>query len=153
MVDRERVVTDASIYQFRQSRIAIGEVEQYRQRLKAFNQAPSIFKLRMFLDVLEKETEDVRKYMIEKIHISLFVEWGYLGMFHPSARVDSAMYVLEKKKADNDSVFIKLNDLYETKRYGVLMDAFDSLLSEQTHSNLYFLNQTKGTGFFQTIFY
>jgi len=64
LVDQERVITDASIYQFRQSRIAAGEVEQYRQQLKAFNQAPSIFKLRSFLDVLENETRDVRKYII-----------------------------------------------------------------------------------------
>jgi len=40
-----------------------------------------------------KTFEDVRKYMIEKTSIDLFVEWGYLGMFHQSARVDAAMYV------------------------------------------------------------
>ena len=43
-----------------------------------------------------KTFEDVRKFIIEKTHIELFVEWGYLGMFNPSARVDSAVYILKK---------------------------------------------------------
>lgn len=43
-----------------------------------------------------KTLEGVRKYMIEKTSIDLFVEWGYLGMFHESARVDAAMYILDK---------------------------------------------------------
>ena len=42
-----------------------------------------------------KTFEDVRKYLIEKTHINLFVEWGYLGMFSSFARVDSAMFTLE----------------------------------------------------------
>ena len=63
-----------------------------------------------------KTFEDVRKYMVEKTQISLFVEWGYLGMFSPTARVDSAFFVLDKEKKSEDSLFIKLNDLYEMKR-------------------------------------
>lgn len=41
-----------------------------------------------------KTFEDVRKYMVENTSIDTFVEWGYLGMFNPSARVDSAMFIL-----------------------------------------------------------
>ena len=58
-----------------------------------------------------KTFEDVRKFILEKAHIDLFVEWGYLGMFHQSARVDAAMYVLEKeidKNKEIETPFIKL---------------------------------------------
>ena len=78
-----------------------------------------------------KTFEDVRKFILEKVHISLFVEWGYLGMFHPSARVDSAMYVLEKEVKDAPTQFIKLNDIYEGKRYDEFVKAFDDLIEHK----------------------
>lgn len=91
-----------------------------------------------------KTFEDVRKFIIEKCHIELFVEWGYLGMFNPSARVDSAVYILKKAQKDSvDSVFIKLNNLYETKRYDALFEAFDQYLAGGTHELLYSIPQTK----------
>jgi type I restriction-modification system DNA methylase subunit len=91
-----------------------------------------------------KTFEDVRKFIIEKTHIDLFVEWGYLGMFNPSARVDSAVYILKKAQKDNeDSVFIKLNNLYETKRYDALFEAFDQYLAGGTHELLYTIPQSK----------
>jgi len=91
-----------------------------------------------------KTFEDVRKFIIEKSHIELFVEWGYLGMFNPSARVDSAVYILKKAQKDSvDSVFIKLNNLYETKRYDALFEAFDQYLAGETHELLYTIPQSK----------
>src|SRR5699024_4673453 len=83
------------------------------------------------------------KYMIDKLHIHLFVEWGYLGMFNPRARVDSAMYVLEKGGFSDDSIFIKLNNLYETKRYDALFEAYNAELENGQNKNLYHLPQTK----------
>ena len=90
-----------------------------------------------------KTFEDVRKYMLEKSHIGLFVEWGYLGMFHPSARVDAAMYVLDKQAKDGDSTFIKLNHIYEGRRYEAFVDAYDNLITNNQHSNNYSLPQSK----------
>ena len=91
-----------------------------------------------------KTFEDVRKFIIEKSHINLFVEWGYLGMFNPSARVDSALYILEKTcKREEDAVFIKLNDLYETKRHDVLFEAYEKLLEDSSHELLYLIPQDK----------
>jgi len=90
-----------------------------------------------------KTFKDVRKYMIEKMHISLFVEWGYLGMFNPTARVDSAMYILEKEKKEIYTHFIKLNDLYEGKRYQALFDAYDDLLENRPNQHNYILDQSK----------
>ncbi len=90
-----------------------------------------------------KTFEDVRKYMLEKSHLDLFVEWGYLGMFHQSARVDAAMYVLDKEQKDTETTFIKLNQIYEGKRYDAFVEAYDSLVTNNTHSNNYSLPQSK----------
>ena len=91
-----------------------------------------------------KKFEGVRKFMIDKTDLSFFVEWGYLGMFNPSARVDSALYILEKKdNQEKEAVFIKLNHLYETERYDALFDAYEKFLVGCTHELLYSIPQTK----------
>lgn len=90
-----------------------------------------------------KTFEDVRKYMIEKMQISLFVEWGYLGMFNPTARVDASMYILEKVKSDSPIQFIKLNDIYEGRRYEALFQAYDDLISQRPNKHNITLSQEK----------
>lgn len=90
-----------------------------------------------------KTFEDVRKYMIEKTSIDLFVEWGYLGMFHQSARVDAAMYVLDKNKQEKDSTFIKLNHIYEGKRYNAFVEAYNNLIDGVAYQNNYTIPQSK----------
>lgn len=87
--------------------------------------------------------EDLRAYILNNTHISLFVEWGYLGMFYSFARVDSAMYILEKNRSNEDSVFIKLNDLYEMKRKAVLFKAYRDYLNGQPNDRVYVLPQNK----------
>ena len=90
-----------------------------------------------------KTFEDVRKYMIDKMHINLFVEWGYLGMFNPAARVDSAMYILEKGKKNIPSQFIKLNDIYEGKRYDAFIEAYGDLINNRPNKHNITLPQEK----------
>lgn len=90
-----------------------------------------------------KTFEDVRKYMVEHLHISLFVEWGYLGMFNPTARVDSAMYILEKNKKNTPTQFIKLNDIYEGKRYDAFVVAYDDLIENRPNKHNISLPQSK----------
>lgn len=90
-----------------------------------------------------KTFEDVRKFMIDKMHISLFVEWGYLGMFHQSARVDAAMYILEKETKDVPVQFIKLNDIYEGRRYEAFVKAYDDLLANRPNKHNITLPQDK----------
>jgi hypothetical protein len=90
-----------------------------------------------------KTFEDVRKFMIDKTSIDLFVEWGYLGMFHPSARVDAAMYVLDKKQNTKDATFIKLNHIYEGKRYQAFVEAYNNLVAGINHANNYTIPQSK----------
>lgn len=90
-----------------------------------------------------KTFEDVRRFMIDKMHISLFVEWGYLGMFHQSARVDAAMYILEKEPKDVPVQFIKLNDIYEGRRYESFVKAYDDLLGNRPNKHNITLPQEK----------
>ena len=90
-----------------------------------------------------KTFEDLRKYMLTDTHISFFVEWGYLGMFSSFARVDSAMFILDKDKRKGESTFIKLNDLYEMKRKDVLFKAYEDLCNGQPNDRVYTLPQSK----------
>jgi hypothetical protein len=90
-----------------------------------------------------KTFEDMRKYITNNFHIHIFVEWGYLGMFSSTARVDSAIYILENKQHTVDSIFIKLNDLYETKRKDALFKAYRCYLNGDNHPLLYRFDQSK----------
>ncbi|MHA1344205.1 MAG: BREX-1 system adenine-specific DNA-methyltransferase PglX, partial [Promethearchaeota archaeon] len=90
-----------------------------------------------------KSFEDIRRYILDKFHIHIFIEWGYLGIFTPTARVDSAIYILERKKNYNRSIFIKLNDLYETKRKESLFNAFSSYFKKENHKLLFIIDQSK----------
>ena len=92
-----------------------------------------------------KTFEDVRKYIVEKTYISLFVEWGYLGLFSQSARVDSAIFILDKSVRQEESTFIKLNDLYEMKRKEVLFDAYYDFCNGRQNVRVYQLPQSKLT--------
>lgn len=93
-----------------------------------------------------KTFEDLRKYMLTETHISLFVEWGYLGMFSSFARVDSAMFILDKDNRKGESTFIKLNDLYEMKRKDVLFKAYEDLCNGRPNDRVYTLPQSKLKG-------
>jgi len=93
-----------------------------------------------------KTFEDTRRFILDKTHINLFVEWGYLGMFSSFARVDSAMFILEMDKRKEDSTFIKLNDLYEMKRKEVLFKAFADYLGGIPNDRVYTLPQKKLKG-------
>lgn len=90
-----------------------------------------------------KTFEDVRKFIVEKTYISLFVEWGYLGLFSQSARVDSAIFILDKSVRQEESTFIKLNDLYEMKRKEVLFDAYYDFCNGRQNDRVYQLSQSK----------
>ena len=90
-----------------------------------------------------KTFEDVRKFILDKMHISLFVEWGYLGMFHQSARVDAAMYILEKEPKDIPVQFIKLNHIYEGRRYNAFVEAYEKFINYKHNTYNYTLPQEK----------
>jgi hypothetical protein len=91
-----------------------------------------------------KTFEDLRRYILNDFHIDIFIDWGYLGMFNPTARVDSAMYVLEKKISEKrESVFIKLNDIYEGKRKVAFDKVYEDLINNRTNQLIHSIDQAK----------
>lgn len=91
-----------------------------------------------------KSFEDTRKLILDKTHIDLFVHWGYLGMFNPSARVDSCMFVLRKdEKFGDESIFVKLDDLYEGHRKAVFDEVYPMVCEGLENSRVYRLPQDK----------
>lgn len=90
-----------------------------------------------------KSFEDTRKLILEKTSIDIFIHWGYLGMFSPSARVDSCVFVLSKEKSSSESVFVKLDDLYEGYRKAVLDKVYPDLCDGLENSRVYRLPQDK----------
>lgn len=88
-----------------------------------------------------KKFEDVRKFILDKANIELFVEWGFLGMFNPKVRVDSTMYVLTKNKPDRNSLFIKLNHIYEGVRYDAFTQAYEDAINKRNNNNVFWVSQ------------
>jgi hypothetical protein len=60
-----------------------------------------------------KTFEDVRKFILNMAHISVFVDYGLSNMFG-TVMVDPAFYVLEKEKNDEASLFISLDQYTRT---------------------------------------
>ena len=60
-----------------------------------------------------KTFEDVRKFIIEKLHINVFVDYGLSNLFG-AVMVDPAFYVLEKENKSVSSLFISLDQYTRT---------------------------------------
>lgn len=90
-----------------------------------------------------KSFEDTRKMILEKTAIDIFIHWGYLGMFTPTARVDSCMFVLQKDGTQSESIFMKLDDLYEGHRKGVFDTTYVDICEGRENSRVYRLPQDK----------
>ena len=90
-----------------------------------------------------KSFEDTRKMILEKTAIDIFIHWGYLGMFTPTARVDSCMFVLQKDGTQSESIFMKLDDLYEGHRKGVFDTIYVDICEGRENSRVYRLPQEK----------
>lgn len=94
-----------------------------------------------------KTFEDVRKFLLDKTHINLFVEYGLSNLFG-TVMVDPAFYTIEKGKIDkNDSVFISLDQYTRTpqekfkKQY--CLEALSDIVSGNENKHVYLLPQDK----------
>lgn len=80
--------------------------------------------------------KETRKLMLDKYHISLFVQYGFGGMF--SASVDTAMYVLEKDRSvEDESFFIKLDQYYSDNKVDMFKESFDAILENGKSKHIY----------------
>lgn len=93
-----------------------------------------------------KSFEDVRKFILEKTHINLFVEYGLSNLFG-SVMVDPAFYVLEKGEKSVESIFMSYDQYTRTpeekrKKEYCLSDLID-LCEGRENSRVYRLPQDK----------
>lgn len=80
--------------------------------------------------------KDTRKLMLKKYHISLFVQYGFGGMF--SASVDTAMYILEKNNGvQEDTYFIKLDQYFSDNKIEMFNKSFESILNHNEDKYVY----------------
>ena len=94
-----------------------------------------------------KTFEDVRKFILEKTHINIFVEYGLSNLFG-SVMVDPAFYVLEKDNPEKrDSWFISLDQYTRTpqekfkKQY--CLEALSDIVAGKENKHVYLLPQDK----------
>ena len=95
-----------------------------------------------------KSFEDVRKFILNKLHISILVEFGEGGLFPSHIFVDPAFYVLESKKhAVSDSIFISLdqysNSSNQTRKKEFLFEAVDHLIDIKSDEHIFIIDQNK----------
>lgn len=93
-----------------------------------------------------KSFEDVRKFILEKTHINLFVEYGLSNLFG-SVMVDPAFYVLEKGEKSGESIFMSYDQYTRTpeekrKKEYCLSDLID-ICEGLENSRVYRLSQDK----------
>ncbi len=89
--------------------------------------------------------EDVRKFIINKSNIEIFIEFGLGGIFTSKVDVDVAAYILEKSKPKNEnSFFMNLQEYKGLKiKRDIFENAYEDFLITKFNKHNYFLPQEK----------
>ena len=93
-----------------------------------------------------KAFEDVRKFMIDKTHIDVLVDFGLdrVNLFGPGILLDATFYVLSKSKSDQDDVYFNLTtNLQEKFKKGKFLEALDDFVAGRENERVYELAQSK----------
>ncbi len=62
--ETNRIVLAASAYAVRRAELASAEADRYLKRLEAYQQAPAVFRSRLYLDAMREALRDARKYIV-----------------------------------------------------------------------------------------
>ena len=90
-----------------------------------------------------KTYEDVRKYILNNLHINILVELGLGGVFN-NAQVDAVMYVLEDKRYKNDGLYINLTKYKNhSNKPQIFLSAYNNYLDGNCDKHVYKLSQDK----------
>ncbi len=93
-----------------------------------------------------KTFEDVRKFIIDKLHINVFVDYGLSNLFG-TVMVDPAFYVLEKEKKSDNSWFISLDQYTRTPnekfKKDFCLEALDDYIANRPNKHNISLPQEK----------
>ena len=93
-----------------------------------------------------KTFEDVRKFMIDKCHVDVMVDFGLdrINLFDPGVRLDATFYVLSKGKKDRDGLYFNLTiNLQEKFKKGKFLEALDDYVTGISNERVYSLKQDK----------
>lgn len=92
-----------------------------------------------------KTFEDVRKYMIDKTTIDIFIEFGLGGVFTSKVDVDVAAYILNKSaKFNKDSFFMNLQEYKGLKiKKEIFEQAYLDYLNNILNKHNYTISQNK----------
>ncbi|OQA82649.1 MAG: Modulator of FtsH protease HflK [Lentisphaerae bacterium ADurb.Bin242] len=58
------ITSEAAAYKFNVSNVASADAFRFQRQLKAYNEQPQLFRLRTYLDFLENDCKDLRKYVL-----------------------------------------------------------------------------------------
>jgi len=95
-----------------------------------------------------KSYEDMRKYILDKFHINILVEYGLSDLFG-EIMADPAFYILEKdgKYSDNQTLFISMNQYTRTPEENYkeqyTNEALRNYIKDKDDKNNYLLDQSK----------
>jgi len=93
-----------------------------------------------------KSYDDVRKYILNKLHINVFVDYGLSNLFG-SIMVDPAFYVFEKGSFKHDAWFVSLNQYTRTPnekfKKDFCLQALADYCAKQQNKHNYSIDQAK----------
>ena len=93
-----------------------------------------------------KTFEDVRKFMIDKTHIDVMVDFGLdrVNLFGPGILVDATFYVLSKTTSNTDGLYFNLStNLQEKYKKITFLEALDDFIDHKSNNRFYQLTQSK----------
>ena len=62
--EKDKIISTAKAYEYRVKTVAKAESERFEKQLRAFDIMPGIYKLRTYLAFLEKDTANIRKFIV-----------------------------------------------------------------------------------------
>lgn len=93
-----------------------------------------------------KTFEDVRRYMLEKTHIDLLVDYGLdrVNLFGTGILLDATWYVLCKRKSDAPGIYFNITaNQQERAKQSSLAQAYDDVVNNRKNDRVYSLEQDK----------
>jgi regulator of protease activity HflC (stomatin/prohibitin superfamily) len=63
---KANIISVAKAYEYRVKTVAKAESERFEKQLQAYNIMPEIYKLRTYLTFLEKDTANIRKFIVSE---------------------------------------------------------------------------------------
>lgn len=93
-----------------------------------------------------KTFEDVRKFMIEKSHIDMMVDFGLdrVNLFGPGVLLDATFYVLSKGNSGQKGLYFNLtSNLQEKFKKGKFFEALEDYIQGENNERVYQLDQEK----------